>query len=299
MRKNKTCLPMLTWVDMITLLFVVGIIVYLVYQAFHRLEYHWDWTGIPQFIFNHDPQTGEWRCGALLLGLFTTIRLSIWGSLLAFALGLFFGLLRTSRRLFGRLFAETYIGLVRNLPPLVLVFIFYFFIGDQIMSALSMDDLAYQLAEAPHPFLVALLGPMEQLPQMFSAIITIGLFEGAYLAGIIQAGIESIEQGQWDASYSLGHTRRQQFQYIILPQAMQRMLPALAGHFISTIKDSAIVAVISIQELTFQGLQLMTTTYRTFEVWITVLCMYFLLTFFCSFILRRLELKFSQKKGSK
>ena len=78
--------------------------------------------------------------------------------------------------------------------------------------------------------------------------------------------------------------------HIILPQAMQRMLPALAGQFISTIKDSAIVSVISIEELTFQAQQLMTTTYRSFEIWTTVLVMYFLLTFLCSLGVRKLEI---------
>jgi len=77
--------------------------------------------------------------------------------------------------------------------------------------------------------------------------------------------------------------------HIILPQAMQRILPALAGQFISTIKDSAIVSVISIQELTFQGTELMAATYLPIEVWITVTALYFILTFSCSLAVGKLE----------
>jgi polar amino acid transport system permease protein len=82
---------------------------------------------------------------------------------------------------------------------------------------------------------------------------------------------------------------------VIFPQAMPRILPPLAGQFISTIKDSAIVSVISVQELTFQGMELMASTYRTFEVWITITGLYFLLTMSCSLAVGRLELRLRRK----
>jgi polar amino acid transport system permease protein len=131
---------------------------------------------------------------------------------------------------------------------------------------------------------------MNRFPRFLSALITLALFEAAYIAEIVRAGIESVEPGQWEASASLGMTRIQSLRLVILPQALQRMLPALAGQFISIIKDSAIVSVISIEELTFQAQQLMTTTYRSFEIWTLVLVMYFVLTFLCSLAVRKLEL---------
>ena len=76
---------------------------------------------------------------------------------------------------------------------------------------------------------------------------------------------------------------------MILPQAVRRVLPPLAGQMISLVKDSAIVSVISIQELTYQGTQLMASTYLTIEVWLTVALMYFLLTWPCSLLVGRLE----------
>ena len=78
--------------------------------------------------------------------------------------------------------------------------------------------------------------------------------------------------------------------YVILPQAIQQILPPLAGQFISTIKDSAIVSVISIQELTFQGMELMSATYLTFEIWITIAVLYLILTLICSLAVERLEI---------
>jgi polar amino acid transport system permease protein len=135
----------------------------------------------------------------------------------------------------------------------------------------------------------ALLAPPGRLTAFASAVFTLSIFEGAYIAEIVRAGVQSIEKGQREAAAALGLTRRQCMRYIILPQAIQRILPPLGGQFISTIKDSAIVSVISIQELTFRGMELMSATYLTFETWITITGLYFILTFGCSLIFGRLE----------
>jgi polar amino acid transport system permease protein len=127
-------------------------------------------------------------------------------------------------------------------------------------------------------------------PSFFSALITLALFEGAYITEIVRAGIQSIEQGQWEASQVLGLSRWQQMRHIILPQTVQRILPPMAGQFISTIKDSAIVSVISIQELTFQGMELMSSTYLTFEIWITITILYLILCLALSLGVERLEI---------
>lgn len=269
---------------------LAGLIGYVVYRAAIGLNYHWDWSVIPQFILRFDETTESWRMGLLTQGLMTTLRLSIWGTLLAMIMGVGMGLFRVSPSLFKRQVATSYVGLIRNTPPLVLIFIFYFFISDQIMTALRVDDFVYSLSPEGKSILSIFFGPTNRFPQFLSAVITLGLFEGAYIAEIVRAGIESIETGQWEASTALGMNRSQSMQYVILPQAMQRMLPPFAGQFISIIKDSAIVSVISIEELTFQAQQIMTTTYRSFEVWTTVLVMYFVLTFICSLLVRKLEL---------
>ena len=94
---------------------------------------------------------------------------------------------------------------------------------------------------------------------------------------------------RWEASRAIGLSRRQQLRLVIFPLVIRRILPPLSGQFVSTIKDSAIVAVISIQDLTFQGMELMAATYLTFEVWITITLMYLALTLPCSMLIQRLE----------
>ena len=129
-----------------------------------------------------------------------------------------------------------------------------------------------------------------QVPIFISGALALAVYEGAYITEIIRAGIQSIDKGQWEASSGLGFSRAQQLRYIIFPQALRRIMPPLAGQFISTIKDSAIVSVISIQELTFQGMELMAATFLTFEVWITILGIYFVLCLICSLLVERFEL---------
>jgi polar amino acid transport system permease protein len=129
----------------------------------------------------------------------------------------------------------------------------------------------------------------ENYSNFVSAAITLGIYESTYITEVVRAGVESIERGPWEASYSIGLSWWQQMCHVILPQALQRILPQLAGQFISVIKDSAIVSVISISELTFQGLQLMASTYITFEIWITIGAMYGFLTLGCSLALAKLE----------
>ena len=130
---------------------------------------------------------------------------------------------------------------------------------------------------------------MLDIDRFAAGVLALSLFEGSYASEIYRAGIVAVNKGQWEASYTLGLGTYQSYRYIILPQAFQRILPPLAGQFVSLIKDSSIVSVISIQELTFQGMELMAATYLTFEIWITIAVLYFILTYSCSMMARVLE----------
>jgi len=281
-------------IDIVLLTLVAMIFGYLGYRVHSGLEYHWNWQVIPQYFLRYDAETG-WSSNLLLQGLFTTIRLSFWSLLFALPFGLLAGLLRTSPSLFNRLLGGTYVTLLRNLPPLVLIFIFYFFISDQVLPLLGLEE---KISTAPQWLQQQLawgVAPVDQLEAFLAAVMTLALFEGAYLGEIVRAGINQIEAGQWEAARALGMKRWQLLRYVILPQALQRMIPPLAGQAISTIKDSAIVSVISIPELTFQGMELMAATYLTFEVWISVTVLYFLLTYSCSWLAGRLERRLSRR----
>jgi polar amino acid transport system permease protein len=279
----------ITWLDFIILFVLLAACVYIIYQIRIKLNYNWRWEIIPQYLFRFDEESGKWVSNYLIHGLITTIRLSLWGTILATIFGIVMGLLRVSKSLFARMIARTYVELMRNLPPLVIIFIFYFFLSDQIMPVIGMDDLLRASSPATQRFFEMLFSPPKFASAFFSALLTLAIFEGAYITEIIRAGIESVEKGQWEAAYVLGLSRYHTMRHIILPQALQRLLPALAGQFISLIKDSAIVSVISIQELSYQGIQLMASTYLTIEIWITITILYLTKTLTCSLGVSKLE----------
>lgn len=278
---------------LILLLFAVG---FITYRIIFHLNYTWNWAVLPQFLFRYDPEQHRWVANYLVQGLLTTLRLSLWSTLLALILGLFGALARTSKSLYLQLVARTSIELLRNLPPLVIIFLFYFFLADQLIPLLNLDSLASAASPIRQRLIAMLFAPPEQLSAFFSALATLAIFESAYMAEIFRAGIESIGRSQWDGASALGLTHGQSLRHVILPQAIHRVLPPLAGQLISLIKDSAIVSVISIQELTYQGTQLMASTYLTIEVWLTVGALYFLLTFPCSLAVDRLDLRLNRKQ---
>jgi polar amino acid transport system permease protein len=291
LRKKKT---KITPLDLVVSVLILAGVIYLSYKIRVGLNYKWNWQAIPQYFFRYDQERDRWVANLIMQGLFTTIRLSVWGTVLATVLGTIVGFCRLSQGLFYRLMGRTYVELIRNMPPLVLIFIFYYFVSSQIMPILAIDDFILSQSEIVQRACAILLAPPTFLSAFLSALVTLAVFEGAYIAEIIRAGIQSIDKGQWEASHALGLSKWQQMRYVIFPQAIQRILPPLAGQFISLIKDSSIVSVISIQELTFQGMELMAATYLTFEIWITITILYLIMTLTCSLAVQRLEVRMAK-----
>lgn len=263
-------------------------LVWLAHRAGGGLVYQWRWEVIPQFLA-YAGEDGVWRAGRLLSGLFATIRLSLWSGALALILGTAAGLMRVSPRPLWRLCGGAYVHSVRNAPQLVLIFLFSYFLGGPLMAAIGLDAALARLPLALSGPAEFLFGPVGQLPGFLTAVATLALIEGAYMAEIVRAGVESVESGQWDAAHALGFSRPGALAFVILPQALRRMLPALTGQHVSLVKDSAIVSVISIPELTFQAQELVSATYRSFEVWTLVLALYLALNLPCSMAARWLE----------
>lgn len=262
---------------------------YVIYRVSVGLHYRWDWGVIPNYLLRWDAEKGRWVANILLDGFFSTIRLSLWSILFATCIGLVMGIVRTRKRLFFRLVGRTYVELIRNIPPLVLIFIFYFFVSDQLMLLLGVEEFIRSRTEMSSRWITILVAPPELFTAFVAGMLTVALFQGAYITEIVRAGIQSIGKGQWESSAALGLTWLQQMRLIILPQAARRVLPPLANELINTIKYSSIVSIISIQELTFQGMQIMASTQRTIEVWLTISLMYLLLCLSVSLLARRLE----------
>ncbi|MDS4031836.1 MAG: amino acid ABC transporter permease [Candidatus Contendobacter sp.] len=207
----------------------------------------------------------EWRVGPLTQGLWVTIWISFVSGFVGLAIGLITGLCRISKNPTLRGLAIIYIELIRGTPLLVQIFIFYFFIG----TVLNLD-------------------------RVVAGVGALALFVGAYTAEIIRAGIQSIAKGQTEAARSLGMSATQTMIYIVLPQAFKRVLPPLAGQFISLIKDSSLVSVIAITDLTKSGREIITSSFATFEIWFTVALLYLLVTAVLSQLLFWLERRFAR-----
>ncbi len=289
--------PPLSLLDILLLTAVLGLFAYIVYRLFFVLNYKWHWGIIPTYLVRFDAEQQRWTANVLLQGLLTTIKLSLWATFLAAILGFIIGLCRISKSLLPRLLGRTYVEAIRNTPPLVLVFIFYYFVSDQLLGYLGIEEIFRATGGIARQLLVFFLAEPNLINQFLSGVLTLALFQGAYIAEIVRAGIQAIDRGQWEAGKALGLCTRQQLRLIILPQATRIMLPPLAGEFINTIKWSSIVSIISIQELTFQGLQVMASTQATIEVWLTISLMYLGLCLSLSLMVRRLEKVFARADG--
>lgn len=278
-------------IDFVILILCIALGVYVYYRIKFGLEYKGDWSAIPQFLIHQDSETGRWVPNYLLQGLITTLKLSVWATLLAIVAGFVAGLFRTSSNLFLRMIARTYVELIRNLPPLVLIFIFYFFVVDQLMLLIGAEEFIRSQSEKTLAIIAIFFAEQSLFVQFISGVVTVAFFEGAYITEIIRAGIESIERGQNEAAHALGLSWADKMRFVIMPQAIKRVLPPLANEFINTIKYSAITSVVSIQELTFMGRQVVVATRNIFETWITVSVLYMVLTFTLSLFTGRLEKK--------
>ena len=278
-----------TWVDFLVLSVVIAVVAFIYYRVDTVLDYKWNWSVIPQYFFRWDASSHSWVSNLLIEGLLTTLRLAVWGIVFAAIVGTVMGLCRTSNNLFLRMVSRTYVELVRNIPPLVFIFLFYFFISSQLMPLLGLDYLTVSATGWKLTLLTVLFGKVSLIENFVSGVIVLTLFEGAYVTEVVRSGIQSVDRGQWEGGASVGLTKFAVLRYIVLPQAVRRIIPPLANQFISLIKDSSIVALISIEELTFFGIEIATSTTRVFEVWITVAAMYFVICSSCSLVLSKLE----------
>lgn len=267
----------------------VAAVGYFVWRTDAVLDYRWNWSTIWPFILKIDPASGRWVPNLIVEGLLTTIRLALWGILLAGVIGTLMGLARTSKRLLLRLIADSYVMLIRNIPPVVFVFVFVFFIASQIMPLLGIGDRVRAASPAVQGWISILFGPPKLIDNFFLGLICLSVFSGAYVTEIVRAGLESVPRAQIEAGDSLGMSRRDVVRFIVLPQALRNVLPPLAGQFIQLIKDSSLVSLVSIQELSFMAQDIQVATQRVFEVFVFVAALYFVICFSLSQLFALLE----------
>ena len=249
----------------------------------------WDWKALWPYIVSHDA-SGAWRAGMLLQGLFGTLRLGFWSFLVALLSGGLVGALSARQRGLAAWPAALYITVLRNTPPLVLLFLVYFFAGSFFTEPfLQVEDAIASLPVWGQSLCAVLFAPAGQMDRMAAAVLTLGLYSGAYVAEIVRGALEAVDKTQWDASASLGMTGWQQMRWIIAPQAFRIMAPPLTGQCISVFKETALASAISLPELTFQSLEVMAVSRMTFELWLVTAAMYLGVSCFWAFLGRRWE----------
>jgi len=290
-RKRKYRVHLL---DVVIFTLVVAAIAYIGYRVDSVLVYKWDWSAIPNYLFRYDEENQLLVANLLILGFLTTLRIAFWGIILASVLGVALGIARTSKRLFPRLVGWAYVGFIRNIPPVPFLFLFYFFISSQILPLISIDEFLRSASPSTIRILEILFGQANLITNFLSGLISLSLMMAAYIAEIVRAGIQAIPRGQIDGGYSIGLSRFQVMRYIVLPQAFQRIVPPLAGQLIILIKDSSLVALISIQELSFMAMEIAISEQRFFEVWIFTGFMYFVVCFSLAMVFDRLERRMAQ-----
>lgn len=203
----------------------------------------------------------------LLEGLGITLTLCLCAMLIGTALGLLFGVMRTSRFRALRYLSWVYVYIIRGTPLLMQLFLVYY--GLPLMLGYSISAFS-------------------------TAVIGLSLYAGAYLAEIIKAGIQAVDRGQGEAAKALGMTHVQEFVHIVFPQALRVIIPPAAGFFIALIKDSSLVSAIGFMELTRSGKLIIARTFQPFTIYLIIAVIYFILCYTLSQYSKSLERRLSR-----
>jgi His/Glu/Gln/Arg/opine family amino acid ABC transporter permease subunit len=199
----------------------------------------------------------------LLEGAYVTVLLTVISVGLGLLGGTLLGMARLSRNPVISRLSSAYVTFFRGTPLLVQIFIVY----------LGLPALF----------------PWFNIDRWTAAILALSLNSTAYVAEIVRAGIQSIDRGQTEAALASGLTSTQLLRYVILPQAFRRIIPPLGNEFIAMLKDSSLVAVISLEELLRRSQLVVTRSYKPFEIYILAAIMYLVMTSVISFLVTRLE----------
>ena len=243
-------------------LLVVGLIIWSAYSGAQSMGYNWQWYRMPQYFYTLTDDGFQW--GEIMIGLVKTIQLAVTAFVCATLLGLLVAMLRLSGLVVGTAVSIAFLEFVRNMPILVLLYLFYY-----------------------------VLGPVFKLDRYTASILCLAVFHAALISEIFRAGINAVPKGQWEGATSIGMSKAQAYRYIVLPQSVKFMLPPMTGEVVHLIKSSAIVSVIAVAELTTIGRNLISDTYMSFEIWFTIAAVYMVVTLALSIGVSRLEKKYA------
>ncbi|MDD3411205.1 MAG: amino acid ABC transporter permease [Eubacteriales bacterium] len=208
----------------------------------------------------------------LLSGLLVTIELALVSLLIACVLGLIFGCMAVSRNRFVRWLSTVYVDIVRGTPLLVQAFFVYFGLPNVLGIRLTAES---------------------------AGIATLALNAGAYMAEIVRGGIQAVPAGQLEAARSLGMTQTSTMIKVVMPQAIRTMIPSFINQFIITLKDTSILSVIGLRELTQTGKIIIAKNFESFKMWLIVAIMYFVIIMILSRVSKWLERRMNNAQGKR
>jgi polar amino acid transport system permease protein len=229
----------------------------LILQGCNPRQHTWGW-----YVVSPTTTQGQQNLKFLLDGLWMTISLSVLAILISVTLGLFMALPGLSKNPFLRSFNRIYVESFRSVPMLVMILWVYY--GLPVILGIELG--------------------------MFTAgLVALALCDSAFEAEIFRGGIQSIEQGQREAAYALGLSQYATMRYVILPQAIRRVLPPLGNQFVYMLKMSSLVSVIGLSELTRRASELNVTVYRPLEIYTVLVLEYLVLILIVSWLVRKME----------
>ena len=222
-------------------------------------------------------------------GLIITITTTLKAFLIALFFGLLSGLGRISKNVVINNLARFYVEIIRGIPILVLIF-FIALVGVPVLVD-GLNNIGFWLADNG----LQLLGKVftavtnQDISMNTRAIIALAVTYGAYLAEIFRAGIQSIVKGQMEAARSLGMSYGQSMRYVILPQAIRNVLPALGNDFVAMVKDSSLVSVLAVRDITQVSRLYAGSTFRYRESYVTLAVLYLTMTVVLSLVVQLVE----------
>lgn len=228
---------------------ILALLAGLLHLAFARVAYHWNWEGV-------------WAYRAKFFqGWLTTLGLSALALALSILLGVATALARRSRWIALRQLGAVYVELIRGTPLLVQILLLFYVVANAV--GLQHRGVA--------------------------GVLILSIFSGAYLAEIVRGGIEGVPAAQLESARAIGLTPAQTHRFVVFPQALRQVLPAVAGQFVSLVKDSSLLSVISIGEFTLAAQQVNSYTYGTLESYLPLAAGYLAVTLPLSLLSRALE----------
>jgi len=257
----------------------------------HRALFSWWWLVFATALFiwlltrfRPQPYLEIWNF--VSDGIVVTLRLVATSFGLIVLVSLLGGLGRLSRVRPVYAIASLYVEIVRGIPLLVQL-LFIWFALPQVFNGIGdlLKSISPTMEQAANWFYTLRLSPFT------AAVVGFTLCYGAYGSEIFRAGISSIHRGQMEAARSLGMTPLQSMRYVVLPQAIRVILPPIGNEFVALLKDSSLVSVLAVSDLTRRGREYMARTFLSFDTWILVALCYLVLTLFSSRAVEYIESK--------